>query len=341
MTDLKNLTYPELERLIASLGGEKFRAKQVFEWIYRGADIPGMTNLSAAFREKLAAVSFVGKMTVEKKLKSQLDETVKYLLKLDDGNFIEAVFMKYRHGGTVCISTQVGCRMGCRFCASTKAGLVRSLTAGEMIGQIMAVQSDVGERISNVVLMGIGEPLDNFENAVKFLEIVNHPLGLGIGHRHISLSTCGLADKIRELADMELQITLSVSLHQTDDGKRSDLMPVNKRFGVDELLEACKYYIEKTNRRVSFEYAMIEGATDGLSDAAALGRRLRGMLCHVNLIPVNPVAGTGFRRPDARRIQAFAAELAKYGVAATVRRELGGDIAAACGQLRINTVEGR
>ena len=338
MTDLLNLTYPELEQFILALGGEKFRAGQMMKWLYRGAGIPEMTNLSAAFRDKLAAVAYVGKIKIEKKFLSKLDETVKYLLKLEDGNLIEAVFMKYLHGDTVCISTQVGCRMGCRFCASTKAGLLRDLTAGEMISQIMTVSADAGERISNVVLMGIGEPLDNFDNVVKFLEIVNHPDGLCIGHRHISLSTCGMADKIRALADMGLQITLSVSLHQTDDAKRSGIMPVNKRFHVAELLDACRYYIEKTNRRVSFEYAMIEGVTDSPADAKNLGKVLRGMLCHVNLIPVNDVEGTGFRRSGRQRIQAFAAELQKYGVTATVRRELGGDISASCGQLRVNAI---
>jgi len=242
--------------------------------------------------------------------------------------------MKYHHGYTLCVSSQVGCRMGCKFCASTLNGKVRDLTPGEIIGQILAVQNDLGERISNIVMMGIGEPLDNYDNVMKFLEIVSSSDGLNIGMRHISLSTCGLVPKIYELADEKLQITLSISLHATDDKMRSSIMPVNNKYNIEKLIDACRYYIEKTNRRISFEYTLISGVNDNIETADALIKLLSGMLCHVNLIPVNAVSETGFKKTDRKKVEAFQARLEKNGISATIRREMGSDISAACGQLR-------
>ncbi len=334
--NLKDYTYEELEILVRDgLGEPRFRAKQIFTWLYRGVEsVDGMTDLSKKLRDTLRESYSVGNLTILEKYISHIDETRRYLLQLEDGNIIESVLMKYHHGYTVCISSQVGCAMGCAFCASTRGGRVRSLSAGEITGQVLAVQKDLGARISNVVLMGIGEPLDNYDEVLRFLKIVNHPLGLGIGHRHISLSTCGLADRIKMLADEELQITLSISLHAPNDEKRSAIMPVNRRYPIAELLEACRYYIEKTNRRISFEYTLIRGVNDTPQEAEELLRLLRGMLCHVNLIPVNPVAETGFSQGSRKSVEQFQKRLEDGGISATIRREMGADISAACGQLR-------
>ena len=334
--NLKDYTYEELEILVRDgLGEPRFRAKQIFTWLYRGVEsVAGMTDLSKKLRDTLRESYSVGNLTILEKYISHIDETRRYLLQLEDGNIIESVLMKYHHGYTVCISSQVGCAMGCAFCASTRGGRVRSLSAGEITGQVLAVQKDLGARISNVVLMGIGEPLDNYDEVLRFLKIVNHPLGLGIGHRHISLSTCGLADRIKMLADEELQITLSISLHAPNDEKRSAIMPVNRRYPIAELLEACRYYIEKTNRRISFEYTLIRGVNDTPQEAEELLRLLRGMLCHVNLIPVNPVAETGFSQGSRKSVEQFQKRLEDGGISATIRREMGADISAACGQLR-------
>ena len=334
--NLKDYTYEELEILVRDgLGEPRFRAKQIFTWLYRGVEsVDGMTDLSKKLRDTLRESYSVGNLTILEKYISHIDDTRRYLLQLEDGNIIESVLMKYHHGYTVCISSQVGCAMGCAFCASTRGGRVRSLSAGEITGQVLAVQKDLGARISNVVLMGIGEPLDNYDEVLRFLKIVNHPLGLGIGHRHISLSTCGLADRIKMLADEELQITLSISLHAPNDEKRSAIMPVNRRYPIAELLEACRYYIEKTNRRISFEYTLIRGVNDTPQEAEELLRLLRGMLCHVNLIPVNPVAETGFSQGSRKSVEQFQKRLEDGGISATIRREMGADISAACGQLR-------
>ena len=334
--NLKDYTYEELEILVRDgLGEPRFRAKQIFTWLYRGVEsVDGMTDLSKKLRDTLRESYSVGNLTILVKYISHIDETRRYLLQLEDGNIIESVLMKYHHGYTVCISSQVGCAMGCAFCASPRGGRVRSLSAGEITGQVLAVQKDLGARISNVVLMGIGEPLDNYDEVLRFLKIVNHPLGLGIGHRHISLSTCGLADRIKMLADEELQITLSISLHAPNDEKRSAIMPVNRRYPIAELLEACRYYIEKTNRRISFEYTLIRGVNDTPQEAEELLRLLRGMLCHVNLIPVNPVAETGFSQGSRKSVEQFQKRLEDGGISATIRREMGADISAACGQLR-------
>ncbi len=333
--ELLSLNLSELEALAKEMGQPKFRGKQIYEWLYRGVqDFDDMKNIPKDFRQKLADETYIGAVKIAEKFVSKIDETRKYLLQLNDGNYVEAVLMKYEYGYTICISTQVGCRMGCKFCASTIGGKERDLTAGELLSQIICVQKDLGQRISNIVMMGIGEPLDNFDNVLKFIELVNAPGGLNIGQRHISLSTCGLAKKMRELADMELQITLLISLHAPNNEKRSAIMPINKKYSVEEVLSACDYYIEKTGRRISFEYTLISGVNDSVAEADELASLLRGKLCHVNLIPVNKVEETGFEKGDKARIEAFRKQLEKRGIQATIRREMGSDINAACGQLR-------
>ncbi|MBR0443405.1 MAG: 23S rRNA (adenine(2503)-C(2))-methyltransferase RlmN [Clostridia bacterium] len=340
--ELLALTPDELTDLMLSLGEPKYRAAQIFPQLHKGLSLGEMTNIGKLTRQKLAEAVHYHLPRIEQKLVSAIDGTVKYLFSLSDGNCVESVVMKYEHGNTVCISSQVGCRMGCRFCASTIGGRVRDLTAGELLGQVIAAQADMGERIDNIVMMGIGEPLDNFDNVVRFLRLVNDPAGLNIGYRHISLSTCGLVDKIDELAKLELPITLSISLHAPDDETRSAIMPVNNRWGVDELLSACRRYYDKTGRRISFEYTLISGKNDSVEQAEKLARvlnsRLRsrseGMPIHVNLIPVNEVKETSFIHSDDRAVRAFASTLEKRGIRATVRRKLGPDINASCGQLR-------
>lgn len=334
--DIKSMTIPELEGLLAGLGEPKFRAKQLFSWLHqkRAADFDEMKNLPASLRAALKEKASLTRFVTERKLVSQLDGTVKYLQRLEDGEYLETVLMRYEHGNSVCISTQVGCRMGCSFCASTKAGFVRHLTPAEMLEQVYAVGRDTGERVDSIVLMGIGEPLDNYENVLRFLTLVASPEGLNLSHRHISLSTCGLADRIHELAALRLQLTLSVSLHAVDDGVRSRIMPVNRRWPISELLSACDNYTGQTHRRISYEYALIDGVNDTPAEAEALAKLLRGKLCHVNLIPVNYVAEAGFGKSPRRRVLAFQQALARRGITATIRRTLGADISAACGQLR-------
>ncbi len=332
----------ELEELMLALGEPKYRAGQIFPQLHRGLSPDDMTNIGKKTRAALSEVSYYHLPAVERKLVSAIDGTVKLLLSLSDGNCVECVIMKYEHGNTVCISSQVGCRMGCRFCASTIGGRVRNLTAGELIGQVIAAQLALGERIDNIVMMGIGEPLDNFDEVVRFLRLVNEPGGLNIGYRHISLSTCGLVGKIDELAKLNLPITLSISLHAPDDETRSAIMPINRRFGIDELLSACRRYFTATGRRISFEYTLIAGKNDSREQAETLARVLNSHLrsktetmpIHVNLIPVNEVTETGFVRSGDAAIKAFASTLEKRGIRATVRRRLGPDINAACGQLR-------
>lgn len=335
MINLKDLTYSELEKFMEELGEPSYRAKQIFSWISRGvASFDDMTDISKKLRSKLAEVSCLSTAKIEKKFVSAIDGTRKYLIKLGDGNMVECVAMFYKHGITVCISCQVGCAMGCRFCASTIGGRIRHLSAGEILDQVICVQNDVGERISNIVMMGIGEPLDNFDNVVKFLYNVNHKEGLNIGYRHISLSTCGIVDKIYELGKLNLPITLSISLHAPTDSIRKTIMPIANKFSIDELMEACKKYIEITGRRISFEYAIIKGVNDSSHCAELLSERLRGMLCHVNLIPVNNVEENEFVKPDRSGVERFKALLEARGLNVTVRRELGSDISASCGQLR-------
>lgn len=335
MINLKDLTYSELEKFMKELGEPSYRAKQIFSWISRGvASFDDMTDISKKLRSKLAEVSCLSTAKIEKKFVSAIDGTRKYLIKLGDGNMVECVAMFYKHGITVCISCQVGCAMGCRFCASTIGGRIRHLSAGEILDQVICVQNDVGERISNIVMMGIGEPLDNFDNVVKFLYNVNHKEGLNIGYRHISLSTCGIVDKIYELGKLNLPITLSISLHAPTDLIRKTIMPIANKFSIDELIEACKKYIEITGRRISFEYAIIKGVNDSPHCAELLSERLKGMLCHVNLIPVNNVEENEFVKPDRSGVERFKALLEARGLNVTVRRELGSDISASCGQLR-------
>ena len=340
--DLLSLMPNELEELVVSLGEPKYRAKQLFSPMHKGLSPAEISNVGKALTAKLNEVAVYDLPIVRKKLVSALDGTVKYLFGLSDGNSVESVVMRYKHGNTICISSQVGCRMGCAFCASTIGGKVRDLRPSEMLGQIIAASKDLGERISNVVMMGIGEPLDNYDNVIRFLELVGCEDGLNIGYRHISVSTCGLADKIDELADKDFPITLSISLHAYDDEIRSSIMPINKKWNIDRLLASCKRYFAKTGRRISFEYTLISGKNDtkqgALALAALLNSRLRSkddtMPIHVNLIPVNPVEETGFSSSDKKTIELFAQTLEKKGIRATVRRRLGADINASCGQLR-------
>ena len=329
------MTLAELQDAFAALGEPKFRAKQVFAWLHRGAvSFEAMTNLSKPLRETLDSLYFINRPTVARKQISRLDGTIKYLWRLRDGNCVESVVMQYHHGNTVCISSEVGCPMGCKFCASTIGGLVRRLEPSELLDQVLFSQLDSGLAISNIVLMGIGEPLDNFDNVMRFLELVNSPDGMNIGMRHISLSTCGLVDKIEQLAERDLQLTLSVSLHSPDDESRSKIMPVNRRWPVDTLLSACRDYFAKTGRRISFEYTMIDGVSDSPEQAQLLAKKLAGMGAHVNMIPLNNVTESGLHTSSRQAIRRFQTILEENGVTATLRRTLGSDIDASCGQLR-------
>ncbi|KAF5066534.1 putative dual-specificity RNA methyltransferase RlmN [anaerobic digester metagenome] len=338
MTDLKSQTPEELTKTLKAMGEPAFRGKQVFTWLHKGVgSFDEMTNLSKALREKLAGTcAFTPPKAVRKQV-SKLDGTIKYLWELADGNCIESVLMQYHHGNTVCISSQVGCRMGCAFCASTIAGKVRDLTPGELLDQVIFTQKDSGLPISNIVLMGIGEPMDNLDNVLKFLELVNHPDGLNIGMRHISLSTCGVIPGIERLAELGLQLTLSVSLHAPDGETRSKIMPVNRAYPVEDLFAACRRYFERTGRRISFEYAMIDGVNDHDWQADLIAEKVRGMPGHVNLIPLNDVVESPFK--PSKRTAAFQKRLETHGLTATVRRSLGGDIDASCGQLRRKAME--
>ena len=338
MTDIKSMTEAELTAYCKALGQPAFRAKQVFTWLHRGVtSFDDMTDLSKPLRAQLAEQCFITAPTVARKQVSRLDGTIKYLWELSDGNCIESVLMRYHHGNTVCISSQVGCRMGCAFCASTIAGKVRDLTPSEILDQVLFTQLDSGLEISNIVLMGIGEPLDNKDNVLKFLEVVNSPDGLNIGMRHISLSTCGIVPQIDALAELNLQLTLSVSLHAPDSETRSKIMPVNKAYDVEELFAACHRYFRKTGRRISFEYAMIDGVNDSDWQADLIAQHIKGMPGHVNLIPLNEVTESPFK--PSRRTAAFQKRLESHGITATVRRSLGGDIDASCGQLRRKAME--
>ena len=338
--DLYSMTSEELADFFVSIGEARFRAKQLFPALHAGIPIDEMTNLSKALRQKLLDISLDTLPRVELKLVSKIDGTIKYLFKLHDGACIESVLMRYKHGNTLCISSQVGCLMGCKFCASTIGGKVRDLLPSELVGQVILASRDSGERVSNIVMMGIGEPLDNFDNVVKFLKIVNHKDGLNIGYRHISLSTCGIVPKIYDLAEVDLPITLSISLHAATDEKRSLIMPVNKKWNIAELLSACVDYYKKTGRRISFEYTLISGKNDTASDASELAHLLKdaflgtGAPIHVNLIRVNAVEETDFKEGSVESAERFAKALLSYGIVATVRRRLGADVNAACGQLR-------
>lgn len=339
-TDIKSMTAEELEAFITSLGQPKFRAGQIFKWLHSGvSDFEEMTNIPKNLRETLKDTCYIAGVEAVRRLESAIDGTVKYVYRLFDGEYIESVFMKYEHGHTVCISTQVGCRMGCGFCASGLQGLTRNLTASEMLSQITYAGKDNNVRISNVVMMGMGEPLDNFDNSVRFLELVSHPQGLNIGLRHISLSTSGVVSGIERLKEYNFPVTLSISLHAPNDEIRGSMMPVNKKWNIDALLKACKEYQAVTTRRISFEYALIDGVNDSEKCADELARRLKGIMCHVNLIPANPVKENSFKKPDRNKILKFQKWLTDRGVNATVRRTLGADIEASCGQLRKREVD--
>ena len=334
--DIKSLTLAELTAQMAADGVPAFRAKQVFRWLHQKkvTSFAEMSDLSLPLREKYNQKYYIASINVQKRLVSALDGTVKYLYGLADGNTVEAVLMQYRHGTSLCISTQVGCRMGCTFCASTIGGLVRHLTAGEMLEEVYAAQRDSGQTIGSLVLMGIGEPLDNYDNVLRFLRLLSAPEGHGLSLRHVSLSTCGLVEQIDRLAEEKLGLTLSVSLHAPNDTLRSQTMPVNRRYPIATLLAACRRYFARTGRRISFEYALIDGVNDSDACAKELAQQLRGLSCHINLIPVNTVEGKSYRAAKATRVERFSALLAETGLTVTVRRKLGADINAACGQLR-------
>lgn len=335
-TDIKSLTYEQLNNAVLQLGLPKFRAKQIFNWLHVQAvsSFDEMTNIGKDLKEKLQEYYYISCCSIEDKYVSQIDSTVKYLFRLSDGEFIESVVMKYKYGYTICVSSQVGCKMGCKFCASTLAGFKRNLSAGEIESQIHSAQKDLGIRISHIVMMGIGEPLDNFSNVLDFLENVNSPDGLNISMRNITISTCGIVDKIYELMDLDLQLTLTISLHAPNNEIRSKTMPVNNKYPIEQVLKACKDYSKKTGRRVSFEYTLIKGVNDSRKDALELAGKLKGMLCHVNLIPVNDVEERGNVRGSRESIEKFCSVLKNNSINATIRRTLGADINASCGQLR-------
>ena len=334
-TDLLSLNREEVLSLVETMGEKRFRASQVWSWVAKGTPVEDMANLPKSFREELSRKAFV---TTLRTLSHQVskDGTEKFLFAFPDGQSAECVLMRYKHGNSVCLSTQIGCRMGCAFCASTRNGLVRSLSPGEILSEVLAVMRESGDKVSHVVLMGTGEPLDNVKNVLKFIDLVTSPDGLNLSARHISLSTSGLVPEIDRLADEKRQITLSVSLHAPNDEKRNRLMPVNRAYPVKELIAACRRYFEKTGRRISFEYAMIAGVNDGAGDARELASLLKGMQAHVNLIPLNRVKESPFRPSPRKNVDEFCAILGENGVNVTVRRRLGSDIDAACGQLRAN-----
>ena len=340
MKNIKDYNLEELKEEFVKLGEKPFRAEQVFKWIYEAniTSFDEMTNISLELREKLKKEFSLCIYKIARKQESN-DGTKKYLFDILDGNMIETVLMSYHHGYSLCVSSQVGCKMGCKFCASTGIKFIRNLTSGEIVEQLLAVERDENIKISNVVFMGIGEPLDNYENVINAVKIINNPKGINIGARHISISTSGLVPKIYKLADENLQSTLSISLHATTDEKRSSMMPVNDAYNIEELMKACKYYIEKTNRRISFEYALAKENNDNLEDAKRLVKLLKGMLCHVNLIPINKIENGVYTKSSNENIMKFRDYLNEHGIVATIRRELGSDIDAACGQLRRKNIK--
>ena len=342
MRDIKAMLPDEIAAALAELGEPKYRAKQIFQWLARGVEsFDEMTDVSKKLRETLKQEFFITKLRMLRKQVSSMDGTIKYLWELSDGNAVETVVMQYRHGNTICISSQVGCRQGCAFCASTIGGLIRGLESSEMLDEVLYSERESGLKISNIVLMGIGEPLDNFDNVIRFLRLVNHPDGENIGMRHISLSTCGLTERFDELADLNLQLTLSVSLHAPDDETRSRIMPANRGRGVEQLISACSRYYEKTGRRISFEYAMIDGVNDTPYHAKLLAQHAKRVCAHVNLIPLNHVEERQFAPSTPEHMKAFIRILEEAGVNVTVRRRLGSDVDASCGQLRKKVAENR
>ena len=335
MKNIKDYDLKELKEELTKIGEKPFRAEQIFKWLYQEKvkEFSEMTNLSLELRKKLEENYTICNYKILRKQESK-DGTIKYLFDVLDGNAIETVLMSYHHGYSICVSSQIGCKMGCKFCASTGINFVRDLTSGEIVEQILAVEQDTGVRISNVVFMGIGEPLNNYNNVINAIKIINNPKGLNIGARHISISTSGLVPRIYKLAEENIQCTLSISLHATNDEKRSSMMPINNAFNIAELMEACKYYVEKTHRRISFEYALAKDNNDNLEDAKELVKLLKGMLCHVNLIPINKIENGQYTKSSNENIMKFRDYLNDHGIVATIRRELGSDIDAACGQLR-------
>ncbi len=335
MKNIKNYNLPELKEELKNMGEKPFRAEQIFKWIFQEKvkSFDEMTNISLELREKLKKEYTICNFEILKKQESK-DGTIKYLFDVLDGNAIETVLMSYHHGYSICVSSQIGCKMGCKFCASTGINFIRNLTSGEIAEQILAVEQDTGVRISNVVFMGIGEPLDNYDNVINAIRIINNPKGLNIGARHISISTSGLVPKIYQLAKEKIPCTLSISLHATNNQKRSSMMPVNDAYPIEELIQACKDYIKATNRRISFEYALAKDNNDNLDDARELAKLLKGMLCHVNLIPINKIENGSYTKSSIENIMKFRDFLNDHGIVATIRRELGSDIDAACGQLR-------
>ncbi len=336
MQEISSYNLDELKTVIKEMGLPVFRAGQIYNWLHvkLASSFDEMTNLDKALRARLSEQFYISNPKIITRLVSKIDGTHKYLFKYADGECVESVVMRYKYGNSICLSTQVGCAMGCKFCASTKAGMVRNLTAGEILGQIYTAQKDIGERISHVVLMGIGEPLANFDNVVKFLNMVSDKNGLNIGQRNLSLSTCGIVPNIDRLAELDLQITLSISLHAPTDKLRSSMMPINDKYNIDELISACKRYTQKTGRRISFEYSLVRGVNDSVEHAEKLCTLIKGMLCHVNLIPVNPIKDADFEKSEKQSIEAFKNTVEAHKITATVRRKLGADINAACGQLR-------
>ena len=336
--DIRSMTLEEIEALMVTLGEPKFRAKQIYEWLHKKLvqSLDEMTNIPLALREKIKQEVGFAAVEEETKSVSKIDGTTKFLFKLQDGSMVESVLMKYKHGNSVCISSQVGCRMGCRFCASTIGGLTRNLLPSEMLGQIYYIQKSTQERVSNVVLMGTGEPFDNYDNFFRMLHLLTNPQGLNISQRNITVSTCGIVPKIKELAKEHLQITLAISLHSPTDEMRKELMPIANRYSIDEIMEACEDYFNETKRRITFEYSLVAGVNDKPELATILANRLKQLNCHVNLIPVNPIEERDFRQPEQESIQNFKKMLEKNRINVTIRREMGRDIQGACGQLRKN-----
>lgn len=334
--DIKSYNLAELKKEMEAIGEKGFRAKQMYEWMHvkLARSFSEMTNLSESLREKCASLYEYTALEIVRVQESKIDGTKKFLFKLYDGNVVESVWMQYKHGNSVCISSQVGCRMGCKFCASTLDGLERSLLPSEMLDQIYAISLYTGERVSNVVVMGSGEPMDNYDNLLKFIELISDENGLNISQRNLTVSTCGIVPKMKELADKQLQITLALSLHATTDEKRRNLMPIANKYGIRELMEACKYYFDRTGRRLTFEYSLVGGVNDTEEDARELIELVKPLNCHINLIPVNPIKERDFVESNSKRVQAFKNKLEKNKINVTIRREMGRDIDGACGQLR-------
>jgi 23S rRNA (adenine2503-C2)-methyltransferase len=341
MINILDLNLQELKHWMNTNKESEFRAKQIFDWIYKNVwNFNDMNNIPTVLRNKLNDAFYIEIPEIIDTLKSDSDETQKFLLGYKDGNVIETVVMKYKHGNSICVSTQIGCKMGCTFCASTIGGVVKNLSSGEILAQILAAQKAIGERISNVVLMGSGEPLDNYDNVLKFIYLANADYGFNIGQRHITLSTCGIVPKIYELAKEDLQITLAISLHAPNDLLRKSMMPIAYKYSIEELMNACRSYIEKTNRRITFEYSLVKGVNDGSEQAEQLISLLRGILCHVNLIPINEIRENSYEKSTSDNVKAFYNKLTSLGIETTIRKEMGADINAACGQLRRSYLQG-